>query len=53
MRIQRNNERKPLEGTLTGIDKDDRLMVEMYRHGGLMTLTVGPNEIEHFEVLNK
>ncbi len=53
VRIKRNNQRKPLEGTLKGIDRDDRLMVEMYKHGGLMTLTVGADEIERFEVLNK
>lgn len=53
VRIKRSNERKRLEGKLSGIDDDDRLMVDMYRHGGLMTLTVGAQEIEHIEVLNK
>ena len=53
VRIKRSNERKPLEGTLTGIDKDSRLMVEMYQFGGLMTQTVGTEEIESFDVLNK
>jgi hypothetical protein len=53
VRIKRSDERKPLEGDLTGIDKNNRLMVEMYRHGGLMTLTVGIEEIERFQVLDK
>jgi hypothetical protein len=53
VRINRSNERKTLEGELPGIDEDNRLMVEMYRHGGLMTLTVGVDEIERFQVLDK
>ncbi|MFT6407223.1 MAG: hypothetical protein ACJAQ6_000634 [Arenicella sp.] len=53
VRINRSNQRKQLEGELTGIDSEDRLMVEMYRHGGLMTLTVGAEEVEKFQVLDK
>lgn len=53
VRIKRTNQRKHLEGKLSGIDDDDRLMVDMYRYGGLMTLTVGSEEIERIEVLNK
>ncbi|MBL4674060.1 MAG: hypothetical protein JKX81_17495 [Arenicella sp.] len=53
VRIKRSNERKSLEGELTGIDERNRLMVEMYRHGGLMTLTVGVDEVEQFQVLSK
>jgi len=53
VRIKRTNQRKPLEGRLEGYDHDDRLLVEMFRYGGLMTLTVGQDEIEHFEVLSK
>jgi hypothetical protein len=53
VRIKRSGQRKSLEGELTGIDDDNRLMVEMYRHGGLMTLTVGIEEIKQFQVLDK
>ena len=53
VRIKRSDQRKSLEGRLAGIDDDDRLLVEMFQHGGLMTLTVGYDEIERFEVLNK
>lgn len=53
VRIKRSDDRKSLEGELRGIDKDNRLMVEMYRHGGLMTLTVGVDEIELLQVLDK
>ena len=42
-----------LEGRLTGIDEDSRLMVERFIHGGRMTLTVGESEIEEFEVRNR
>ena len=54
VRIKRTGGRKSLEGKLSGIDDDDdRLMVDMYQFGGLMTLTVGSDEIERIEVLNK
>ena len=53
VRIKRSGERKSLEGELKGIDRNNRLMVEMYQHGGLMTLTVGVDEIERLQVLNK
>lgn len=52
VRIERSDQRKTLEGKLTGIDDDDRLLVEIRRYGGLMTLTVGTEEIELFQVLN-
>jgi len=53
VRIKRSNQRKPLEGRLEGIDADGRLMVQMYKHGGLMILTVGYDEIEALEVRNR
>jgi hypothetical protein len=53
VRIKRTDQRKPIEGKLTGIDEDNRLMVEMRRYTGLMTLTVGVEDIEAFQVLNK
>ena len=53
VRVSRTFGRKGLEGKLSGVADDDRLMVDMYKHGGLMTLTVGIDEIETIEVLKK
>ena len=53
VRVKRTNQRNELRGRLTGIDQDDRLKVEIGRHGGVMTLTVGIDEIAEFEVMNK
>jgi len=53
VRVTRTNQRKQLKGRLTGIDEDDRLQVEIGQYGGLMTLTVGFEEIDSFEVINR
>jgi len=53
VRVTRTNQRKQLKGRLTGIDEDDRLQVEIGQYGGLMTLTVGFEEIDSFEVTNR
>ena len=52
-RISRTQDRKTIKGIISGISDEDRLMVDVYKHGGLMTLTVGEEEIERIEVLNK
>jgi len=53
VRIYRTLGRKKLQGKLSGVTEEERLMVDMYQHGGLMTLTVGIDEIETIEVLKK
>jgi len=53
VRVTRTNQRKQLKGRLTGIDEDDRLQVQIGQYGGLMTLTVGFEEIDSFEVINR
>jgi len=49
-RISRTQDRKTIKGIISGISDEDRLMVDVYKHGGLMTLTVGEEEIERIEV---
>lgn len=53
VRITRTNARKPLEGKLSGVSPSNRLMIDMFKHGGLTTQTVGRDEIKRIEVLNK
>ncbi len=53
VRITRTNSRKSIEGKLSGINADNRLMIDMFQHGGLMTQTVVRSEIKRIEVLNK
>jgi len=53
VQVTRTLGRKGLEGTLSGVSGNDRLMIEMYQHGGLMTLTVREDEIDSIKVLNK
>ncbi len=52
VRITRTNSRKPLEGKLSGVSISNRLMIDMFQHGGLMTQTVRLDEIDRIEVLN-
>lgn len=53
VRVTRTNSRKPQEGKLSGVNASNRLMIDMYQHGGIMTQTVGRDEIKRLEVLNK
>lgn len=49
IRIKRKGDKKPIKGRMSGF-KDDRVAIEVYRHGGEMTLNVGVKEISQFEI---
>lgn len=49
IRISRKGDKKRIKGRMSGFN-DNRVAVEVYRHGGEMTLNVSVDEIRKFEV---